>query len=192
MKINKTIIAAGLALAVLLPIASCKDSVSYAELLNDERHATNAYLSNFKVVNEIPADAVFETGEDAPFYRIDEDGNVYMQVLRAGDRKNDAPKISQRIYFRYMRYNLNNWYVYKVWEGDGNEKDMSLSTAYFLYSNFTDTETAQWGYGLQLPLPLLGIDCEVNLLVKSQYGVTSEISYVQPFLYHVRYFPSQI
>ncbi|MBP5562197.1 MAG: DUF4827 family protein [Muribaculaceae bacterium] len=192
MKINKTVIAAGLVLAALLPLASCKDNVSYAELLNDERHATNAYLSNFKVINEIPADTVFEVGEDAPFYRIDEEGNVYMQVLRAGDRKNDAPKTSQRIYFRYMRYNLNTWYAYNEWEGDGNEKDMSLGTAYFLYGNFTDTESLAWGYGIQMPLALLGIDCEVNLLIKSQYGLTSEISYVQPFLYHVRYFPSQI
>ena len=35
-------------------------------------------------------------------------------------------------------------------------------------------------------------ECEVNLIVKSQFGWTSEISYVQPFLYHIRYFHSQI
>ena len=192
MKINKIFIAASLALAAMLPLASCKDSTSYADLLNDERHATNAYLSNFRVINEIPADTIFETGEDAPFYRIDKEGNVYMQVLRASDRKKDAPKKSQRIYFRYMRYNLNAWYVYSDWEGEGNEKDMSLSTAYFLYGNYNDTESVAWGYGIQMPLALLGINCEVNLLIKSQYGLAAEVSYVQPYLFHVRYFPSQI
>ncbi len=192
MKINKSVISALLALTFMAIMTSCRDTTSYADLLNDERHAVNSYLSNFKVVNEIPADTIFEVGEDAPFYRIDKDGNVYMQVLRAGDRKKDAPKKSQRIYFRYMRYNLNLWYDNGSWEGDGNEKDMSLSPAYFLYNNYNDTETSLWGYGIQMPLPLLGLDCEVNLLIKSQYGVTAEISYVQPYLFHVRYFPSQI
>ena len=38
----------------------------------------------------------------------------------------------------------------------------------------------------------LGVESEVNLIIKSQYGWTSEISNVQPFLYHVRYFRNQI
>lgn len=192
MKINKLVINATIALAGLFVMTACHDNTSYADLLKDERRAANAYLSNFKVVNEIPADTVFEMGEDAPFYRIDEDGNVYMQVLRAGDRKADAPKESQRIYFRYMRYNINYWYENGTWSGEGNETDVSMGSTYFQYGNYTSNESVQWGYGLQMPLPLLGINCEVNLLIKSQYGVTTEISYVQPFLYHVRYFPSQI
>ena len=35
-------------------------------------------------------------------------------------------------------------------------------------------------------------DCEVNLVIKSQYGIASEISNVVPYLYNVRYFKSQI
>ena len=38
----------------------------------------------------------------------------------------------------------------------------------------------------------LGVECEVNLIIKSQFGFTNEISYVLPFFYHVRYFHSQI
>ena len=52
--------------------------------------------------------------------------------------------------------------------------------------------SAQWGYGLQYPLLFLGVECEVNLIIKSQFGFTNEISYVLPFFYHVRYFHSQI
>ncbi len=178
--------------ALALSLASCDDNKSYAELLNEERHATNAYLANCRVVNEIPDDTVFEVGKDAPYYRIEPEGNVYMQVLKAGDRKNDKPKISEKIYFRYMRYNLSYWYRYNEMIGEGNENEMSYASTYFNYGNYTLQVSSQWGYGIQLPLSLLGVDSEVNLVIKSQYGWMSEISNVVPYLYHVRYFRSQI
>lgn len=71
----------------ILSLAACDDSKSYSELLEDEDKAVNSFLANQKVINEIPADTVFETGEDAPYYRIEPEGNVYMQVINAGDRK---------------------------------------------------------------------------------------------------------
>lgn len=191
MKLRKTTL---LALAALITIvaSSCKDEVSYADLLNVERRATNAYLADHRVVNQIPADTVFETGKDAPFYRIVEDGSVYMQVIKAGDRKKNRAKTGEKIYFRYMRYNLEYWYSYKEWNGDGNEQDMSLSTSFFAYQNYTNQESASWGYGIQLPLNYLGVDCEVNLIIKSQYGLAAEFAYVQPYLFHVRYFKGQV
>lgn len=179
-------------LVAMLSLASCKDNESYADLLNKERYATNAYLANFRVVNEIPKDTVFETGKDAPFYRIDPEGNVYMQVIKASDRKTDKAKISEKIYFRYMRYNLYYWYTYGEMYGSGNEADMNAAPTYFQYGDYSLTVSSQWGYGIQLPLSLLGVESEVNLIIKSQYGWTSEISNVQPFLYHVRYFRNQI
>ena len=46
--------------------------------------------------------------------------------------------------------------------------------------------------GVQVPLIYLPLDCEVNLIVKSQMGRYDEISTVIPFLYNLRYFKSQI
>ena len=57
---------------------------SYAELLQDENQAVNKFLVQYRVVETIPADGKFEIGPDAPFYRLDEENNVYMQVLSAG------------------------------------------------------------------------------------------------------------
>lgn len=173
-------------------VTSCRDSDSYAELLNKERHAANAYLANCRVVNDIPSDTVFEVGTNAPYYRIDPEGNVYMQVIRAGDRKTDKAKASERIFFRYMRYNLYYWYTYGEMIGEGNENDMNLSPTYFNYNNYNLAASAQWGYGIQMPLKFLGVDSEVNLIIKSQFGLTSEIAGVQPYLYHIRYFRNQI
>ena len=183
-----------LALLALVVCTSCDDDRSYADRLNEERNAVNAYLANHRVVMSVPEDTVFEVGPNAPFYRLDADGNIYMQVLNAGDRMGDRAKKGEPIYFRYSRYNLINWYVYGVLAAseDGNEKSMSASSTYFNFSDYTLPTSSQWGYGLQYPLLFLGVECEVNLIVKSQYGFTNEISYVTPFLFHVRYFHSQI
>lgn len=180
------------AMVAALAMTSCKDNESYADLLNKERYATNAYLANCRVVNEIPKDTVFEVGEDAPFYRLGNEGNVYMQVIKAGDRKNDKAKTGEKIYFRYMRYNLYYWYAYNEMIGSGNEAEMNASPTYFQFGDYTLNISAQWGYGIQMPLNYLGVDSEVNLIIKSQYGWATEISNVQPYLYHVRYFRTQI
>ena len=54
----------------------CNDTKSYAERLADETKYINAFLADQRVVGHIPADSVFEVGPNAPYYRLDEDGNV--------------------------------------------------------------------------------------------------------------------
>ena len=182
-----------LGLAALVMLAACNNDQTYADRLNEERNAVNAYLANHRVVMSVPADSVFEVGENAPFYRIDPDGNVYMQVLNAGDRKNDRARTSEPIYFRYSRYNLATWYADGTWSiTSGNENTMDAVSCSFNYADYTLPSSSQWGYGLQYPLLFLGVECEVNLVIKSQYGFTNEISLVTPFFYHVRYYHSQI
>ncbi len=187
---NHTFLMCLLAMTLL---TACDNDVNYADKLNQERNAVNAYLANHRVEMSIPKDSVFEVGENAPFYRVDVDGNVYMQVLNAGDRKNDRAKTGEPIYFRYSRYNLATWYADGTWNVySGNETTMDAQSCTFNYSDYTLPSSSQWGYGLQYPLLFLGVECEVNLIIKSQYGFTSEISFVTPFFYHVRYFHSQI
>lgn len=180
------------ALLAVVMLTGCNNDQSYADRLNAERNAVNAYLANHRVVMSVPEDSVFEVGPNAPFYRLDPDGNIYMQVLNAGD-KNDKAKIGEPIYFRYSRYSLSTWYADGSWTVySGNESAMDAVSCSFNYSDYTLPSSSQWGYGLQYPLVFLGVECEVNLVVKSQFGFTSEISYVMPFFYHVRYFHSQI
>ncbi|MDO4510602.1 MAG: DUF4827 family protein [Bacteroidales bacterium] len=192
MKTKKILFLLGIIVAAM-GFVSCENSRSYAELLNDERQSCNAFLCNFRIA-EVPVDSNFEVGKDAPFYKLDPDGNVYMQVLKAGDTKNNKARTSQTIYFRYTRYNLNEWYNNdKSWSpADGNADDMSMAAASFQFNDFTRQNSAEWGVGIQMPLNYLGIDCEVNIVIKSQYGRSDEISYVIPFMYQVRYFPSKV
>lgn len=178
--------------ALAMLSTACSDGKSYADLLSDENKAVNFYLAGQRVINEIPADSVFEEGPDAPFYRMDEDGQVYMQVIKSGN-KADKAYDDQMIYFRFMRYNLLYNYTYNEWpEGEGNAESMEYMSTYFRYGNYSLSTSAQYGSGIQVPLAYLGVECEVNMVIKSQYGFTSDLSNVIPFLFNVRYFKSRI
>lgn len=178
----------GVATLLLLTISSCKDAKSYSELLNDEEKAVNSFLAHQRIINEIPADTVFETGENAPYYKIDPDGDVYMQVIKAGDRVNNRAKEGQTIYFRFGRINLLRYELGYDDTPTGNYNDMTAENASFRFSKDETINSMEFGYGLQLPLIYVGIDSEVNILVKSQRGPYSEIQDVVPYLYNIRYF----
>lgn len=169
---------------------SCSDSKSYAELLTDEAHAVNNFLVDQHVDNTIPTDSTFnfQVGENAPYYRLDEDGNVYMQVVKMGTPGNYA-QTDQVIYFRYTRFSLAEYRNGKLPDGVGNETQMGYDNSWFRFDNYSLQSSYQWGVGLQMPLKLLPIDSEVNIVIKSQYGLYDEMAYVVPFLYKIRYYP---
>lgn len=194
-------------LAALILMPACSDKESYADLLNDENQAVNDYLANYPVIASVPSDSVFRTLADVmaenpaltrqeaisltPFYRMDDDGYVYMQVLNPGTPGNRV-KEDQLIYFRFTRWNLGFVYKYGLWESSGNSTDLGTNTTSFRFGNTTLQSTTQWGEGIQVPLRYLPIDCEVNMVIKSYLGPTEEIAAVYPYLYSIRYFPSKI
>lgn len=175
--------------AFLWGFSSCKDSKSYAELLNEETKSVNSFLADQNVILDVPADSVFEYGFDAPFYRIDPDGNVFMQVIDPGETekvKNDA-----LVFFRFTRYNLNEYALTgELGTGSGNSENIGLGSASFRFNNFTLSTSSQWGNGLQMPLNFLGFNSRVRIVIKSQFGLSSEISQVIPYLYDIRYLPA--
>ena len=179
--------------AVVCCTSSCSDNKSYAEQLADERVAVNLFLAGKKVINEIPADSILQTGKDAPYYRIDENGNVYLQVI-SNTGLDQRPKTDELIYFRYMRFNIVDWCVNG--EDDitlvGNMNDMNNPTTYFLYDNYSVDVSSQYGEGIQLPLKFVGMGAEVNVIIRSQVGISDEIAAVQPYHWHIRYYRSKV
>ena len=96
MKSSKSILLYVIAIVGMAMVTySCNDSKSYAERLTDENKNVNAFLANHRVINSIPDDSIFETGENAPYYRMDSEGNVYMQVIDAGAKRS----LRQTIWF---------------------------------------------------------------------------------------------
>ncbi len=182
----KTLRAIGAIITVIAGLAatSCNDGKSYSQYLNEENTYTNNFLADQRVELSIPADTVFEVGPDAPYYRLDEDGTLYMQVLNAGTKGNMVED-NEQIYFRYTRYALDNYKDGELPTGTGN--NITLSPAWFRFNNFSINTSYQWGQGVQIPLHYLPVDCEVNIVIKSQMGVIDEQSQVQPFLWRLTY-----
>ncbi len=104
--------------AIVLALCSCDDGKSYAELLREEDMYVNNFLADHTVAIGIPADTVFEYGPEAPFYRLNEDGTMYMQVLDPGTKGNMV-KTNEQIYFRYTRWALSG-YDGTLGTGEGN------------------------------------------------------------------------
>jgi hypothetical protein len=191
MNIVKAFVTVATVAAGVACFSSCSDSKTYAELLTDENHYVNNFLADQRVIDGIPADTVFITGEDAPYYRIDEDGTLYMQVVDAGTPGNMATS-DEVIYFRFIRYSLADYADGELPTGVGNESNLSYGNLSFRYGNFSLQSSYQWGTGVQRPLDLLPVDCQVNIIIKSQYGFTDEISYVTPYLYKMSYYRPKI
>ena len=170
-------------------VTSCDEQKSYAELLDEENAAVDKFLKTQKVVNKIPADSIFEVGEDAPYYKLDEDGYVYMQVLYNGDE--GKAKYNELIFFRYSRINLLTWSEGGTQLPDGNDNDLSKAYS-FNFQNTNLDSSNQYGTGIQLPLNYLDMPCKVNLLIKSKAGSMNDLTSVTPYLYTVRYYRSNI
>lgn len=180
--------------AMLLFAGGCDDSESYTDLLRDEERAANWYLAQHRVETEIPEDGKFEEGEDAPFYRMDDDGNLYMQVVNSGDM-NDRPSTGDKVYFRFTRRNLKTMYESETGEAtaEGNLDNMgsAIGSTSFFYGNTVYPTTTQYGTGIQVPIDYLGYYSEVNLVLKSYVGFTTDQSQCNPYIINIKYYKAE-
>lgn len=180
-------------------LAACDDTKSYAELLDDEDVYVNNFLANQTVELVAPDNAEdFLTGPDAPYYRIDEDGMLYMQVLNAGTPGGQMVEDNEQVYFRYTRYALSGYtstlgddgvYAGTLPVGEGN--NTALNPCWFRYNNYQIASSYTWGVGVQAPLKYFPVDCEINIVIKSQMGPTDEMADVVPYLWRLTYSPRQ-
>lgn len=166
--------------------SGCSKSESYSDMLKNEEKAVNWYLSNHRVSNELPADGNFETGENAPYYKLDDDGYVYMQVLSKGE-EGEKVKEGDKVYFLYIRRNIRNLWELGASESDSNTQTGTLSEYYFLYGNTSNTTGALFGKGLQMPLAYLNYHSEVNLVLKSNMGFSVDQADCVPYIINVKY-----
>ncbi len=181
----------GLAIVAAFTLSSCNDSTSYADLLQLETKAINNFLADQIVVGNVPADNNFAIGNDAPYYRMDEDGNVYMQVIDKGDM-DERFEDNELVYIRMTRYDLSEYKDSELpYPSYSNEGNVSTSIS-IRYNNYTSSSSIEWGEGIQLPLGYFGNQCEVNIVVRSIAGRNDEIAVVTPYLYHIRYYKSNI
>lgn len=188
----------GFPIVALLLTMGCSKTQSYSELLRDEEKACNWYLSKYNVSVEMPEDAkdliTFDTldqdgipyGENAPFYKLDDDGYVYMQVVKADFSQMVAE--GDLVYFRYIRESIKDMYEGIDSPSTGNGEYLPNGSTSFVYKNNNLTTSTIWGLGIQMPLTYLGYNSEVNLVLKSYYGFTEEQTYCIPYIINLKYF----
>ncbi len=186
----KTILTGSAAVMASVLMQSCDDGKSYAEMLTEENKAVNLFLVDQKVVGSVPADSIFQVGNQAPYYQLDDEGNIFMKVLALGEEGNVEE--GQQVIFRFRRTNLMYYYpganIENLdWEGNNDNPVSNISS--FRYGDYTLPSSAQWGSAIQLPLSFkqIQLGSRVMLVIKSQYGWSDEITYVQPYLYEISY-----
>lgn len=186
-----------LAIAFAFIFASCSKTESYTDLLKKEQRASNWFLAQQTVCNEIPADSVFLEGENAPYYKMDDDGYVYMQVVsspKKGERQ--LPKTDEQVYFTFTRWNIETMYssnTLDVKAEDSNQDNFAniAVNTYFIFNNYSVSSSSKWGSGVQIPVSYLGFNSEVNILLKSYYGFSSENVTCIPYKVNMRYFKAE-
>lgn len=181
-----------MALAVFTQgFASCEKSQSYSELLRQEEKAVNRFLADQRVENNVPADSIsFEVGENAPFYRLDQDGYLYMQVINKGDLTQKV-KPGDLVYFRFNREDLKARYQGQESQPIGNQNGFQNSADYsfsFVFKNNYLASSEAWGQGVQWPLKFLGYNSEVNLVLQSYYGFSDDQTQCIPYLINIKYY----
>ncbi len=182
-------------LAGVLTFASCEKGKSYADLLNEEDNAVKAFLSDKIVINKVPSDSVFVTLKDVggdtlkvPYYRLESDGNVYMQVLDAGNL-NDRFEKGDDVNIRFLRWDLKAMMNGENPSAVGNINPMDYVTIRFGETSLSST--TQYGTGIQYPMEFLGDECKVNMIIRAKMGFSSESSAVLPYFYNIRYYKSK-
>lgn len=158
-----------------------QESITEEELKEREEVYMLQALVDKTVISSIPADGNFISGNDAPYYKLTEDGSVYMQVVSLGN-DSDA-KIGDNLFFRFKRYPLID-----LINGNLTNDDGYFGQASFVLGS-TSLSTTQWGTAIPLPM-LLGLpySSEVNLIVASTAGLEEEKIYYQPYFYNIRYY----
>lgn len=186
--INILIVMAGCSLF----LSSCDDTKTYSELLRDEEKATNWYMANQKIELNVPEDSVLLYGEDAPYYKMDDDGYLYMKVLNPGNPEK-KPRYGELVYFRFVRQNINSLYkgLPANWEGNSNDMNSPLGSTSLIFGNKRLEMTAQYGTAIQEPLKFLGYDSEVMMVVRSYQGFLSDQSQCIPYVYNVKYYKAE-
>lgn len=187
-----------MSLGAVAMVSGCSKGQSYSELLREEEKACNWYLAQQNVSLELPenpedlitSETVDENGkvwgDNAPYYRLDEEGYVYMQVARAD--LNEMVQEGDLVYFRFLKKSIKEMYEGITPSVLGNSDYLPNGTTSFVYKNTYLSTSTSWGTGIQMPLQYLGYNSEVNLVMKSYYGFTDEQSYCIPYLMNVRYF----
>ncbi len=188
---------------ITISLTACDKTVTYADLLDQERKSISKFLKYGGIyTEELPADTskIKVSGTrnaistKVPFYELEND--VYMQVIDKGNGR--IIKEGERVYFRFLRVNLNTWatapYDIKMFDlnngGVGNFYYPDINEYCFDYVKDYNVPMSQYydfGLGIEYPLAHLYDRAKVYLILPSKVGFSESVSSVVPYLYYIEY-----
>jgi hypothetical protein len=146
----------------LIACGSNDDEPSYPEY--DQAYVN--FLSQYKTYNYVPD--IIETGTNAPFYQLDNDGNIFMQVI--SDVGNMAD--NEIIYYDYTTTSILDGHVISSNEGNIPRTDYLYYSASLTPSIIT--------YALQY----VGDSSTVKLAIRKV-----QVNFEVPYIMEIRYMP---
>ncbi|MBE6299142.1 MAG: DUF4827 domain-containing protein [Bacteroidales bacterium] len=188
---------------ITISLTACDKTVTYADLLDQERKSISKFLKYGGIyTEELPADTskIKVSGTrnaistKVPFYELEND--VYMQVIDKGNGR--IINEGERVYFRFLRVNLNTWatapYDIKMFDlnngGVGNFYYPDINEYCFDYVKDYNVPMSQYydfGLGIEYPLAHLYDRAKVYLILPSKVGFSESVSSVVPYLYYIEY-----
>ncbi len=188
---------------ITISLTACDKTVTYADLLDQERKSISKFLKYGGIyTEELPSDTSLirvsgtrnAISTKVPFYELEND--VYMQVIDKGNGR--IINEGERVYFRFLRVNLNTWatapYDIKMFDlnngGVGNFYYPDINEYCFDYVKDYNVPMSQYydfGLGIEYPLAHLYDRAKVYLILPSKVGFSESVSSVVPYLYYIEY-----
>lgn len=198
-------------LLAVVTLASCSDSVTYADLKKKERNAINRYISNQKIqkISEAKFEKQgFTTDTTKNEYVLFESNGVYMQIVRKGEGVSLKPGETATVLCRFKEYNIlegdsalqltnilqYNWQVDKmtVKNTSGTFKASFISGESLMYTKYSSKAVPS---GWLVPLSYINLGripkgeeiAKVRLIVPHTQGQSDALKNVYPCLYEITY-----
>lgn len=188
-------------MALCIGFQACDDTKTYAEMLEDEDNAIEAFIrdSNITVITQSQFYAQDSTTDPAKNEFVQLASGVYMQILDKGvEDKSDTVKNNDIILVRFSEYDVLNKYtsysnldiVYMVDEFRYVVTSTSIAGIFtggnYMYSTSSSVNTAVPA-GWLVPLEYVRNKAHVKLIVPSKMGGNVGMQNVIPYYYDIKY-----
>ncbi len=188
-------------MALCIGFQACDDTKTYAEMLEDEDNAIEAFIrdSNITVITQSQFYAQDSTTAPAKNEFVQLASGVYMQILDKGvEDKSDTVKNNDIILVRFSEYDVLNKYtsysnldiVYMVDEFRYVVTSSSIAGIFtggnYMYSTSSSVNTAVPA-GWLVPLEYVRNKAHVKLIVPSKMGGNVGMQNVIPYYYDIKY-----
>lgn len=174
---NRTYILILTIFTVLISTLSCKDQKTYADYLKDETKAIDEFIikNNFNILTKYPSNGVFGNND---FYK-DPETKVYYNIIEYGDTTKSL-SFREEVYVRFK--GLKYFMIDDSTTYSNTEQKEPQVIEYYGPVN-PNTRSYYSTPGWAVPLPRIGHNAVVKMIVPFNMGSSTERSQYMPSYY---------